>query len=309
MAQSSNSEQQLITILKLSTFLIFVGRAYQHIVWDAPYRTFLWDEGILKGVIENVFGVTWNEYVTSLSAASTISFSIKTIGVFYLLCAIATLFIKPNMKKLGKLFLIGGGIGLFILALLYSKEKFFHVGQFFEYTIQFLSPILLYLVLFTTVEFKKIRLLALIAIALTFSCHGLYAVGYYPRPGSFIDMTLNSLPINEPSAHLLLKIAGILDFVIAIAIFIPRISYAALVYAFVWGGLTAIARLVGHFHVDFLGNTFSQWTWEVLIRLPHALIPLFVMVADRPGLHLINKLFFRKDLQNISYTADATEQV
>ncbi len=299
MTQSSNLQDKLISILKLSTFLIFLGRAYQHIVWDAPYRAFLWDEGILKGVVENIFGITWNEYVTSLSAASSISFSIRTIGVFYLLCAIATLLMKPTMKKLGKLFLLGGSFGLFILALLYCKEKFLHVGQFFEYMIQFMTPILLYMMLFTTIEFKKIRLIALIAIALTFSCHGLYAVGYYPRPGTFIDMTLNTLPISEPSAHVMLKIAGILDFVVAIAIFIPRISYAALVYAFIWGGLTAMARLVGHFHIEFLWNSFSQWTWEMLIRLPHALIPLFVLVADRPDVRFLKRFSFSKKTQTI----------
>ncbi len=299
MTQSSNLQDKLISILKLSTFLIFLGRAYQHIVWDAPYRTFLWDEGILKGVVENIFGVTWNDYVTSLSAASSISFSIRTIGVFYLLCTIATLLMKPTMKKLGKLFLLGGSFGLFILALLYCKEKFFHVGQFFEYMIQFMTPILLYMMLFTTIEFKKIRLIALIAIALTFSCHGLYAVGYYPRPGTFIDMTLNTLPISEPSAHVMLKIAGVLDFVVAIAIFIPRISYAALVYAFIWGGLTAMARLVGHFHIEFLWNSFSQWTWEMLIRLPHALIPLFVLVADRPDVRFLKRFSFSKKTQTI----------
>ncbi|WP_282084869.1 hypothetical protein [Aquimarina algiphila] len=295
MTQSSNLQQKIITILKASTFLIFLGRAYQHMVWDPPYRTFLWDEAILKGFVESVFGVSWNEYVTSLSVASSISLSIKIIGVFYLLCAVVTLLIKPGMKKVGKLFLLGGSIGLFILAVLYCKEKFFHVGQLFEYTIQFLSPVLLYMAVFTSIEVKKIRMIALIAIALTFSCHGLYAIGYYPRPGSFVDMTINTLPISEPSAHAMLKIAGIIDFLIAITIFIPRLSYPSLLYAFIWGGLTAIARLTGHFHVDFLGNTFSQWTWEVIIRLPHALIPLFVIVADHP-----NSRFF-KYLKMIHY--------
>ncbi len=299
MTESPDLQRKLISILKISTFLVFLGRAYQHIVWDAPYRSFLWDETLLKEIVENIFGLTWNEYVTSLSIDSAISFSIKTIGVFYLLCAIATLMIKANTKKFGKFFLIGGSFGLFILALLYCKEKFFHVGQFFEYTIQFMSPILLYMVLFTSVEFKKIRLIALIAIALTFSCHGLYAIGYYPRPGSFIDMTLNTLQISEPSAHAMLKIAGVLDFVVAIAIFIPRISYGALVYAFIWGGLTAIARLVGNFHIDFLGNTFSQWTWEMLIRLPHALIPLFILVTDRPDIRFLKSLPFWKGKQII----------
>ncbi|WP_103069997.1 hypothetical protein [Aquimarina sediminis] len=297
MTHSSDSRSKLITVLKLSAFVIFIGRAYQHIVWDAPYRTFLWDEGILKGVIETLFDTTWNEYVTSPSAASITSFCIKLIGVFYLLCAVVTLRLKPDMKKLGKFILLGGSFGLFILALLYCKEKFLHVGQFFEYTIQFICPVLLYMLLFTSVELKKIRLIALIAIALTFSCHGLYAIGYYPRPGTFIDMTLNTLPISEPSAHAMLKIAGILDFVVAIAIFIPRISYATLVYAFIWGGLTAMARLVGHFHMAFLWNSFSQWTWEMLIRLPHALIPLFVMVIDRPDISFWKKLSFRKKPQ------------
>ncbi|WP_298318051.1 hypothetical protein [uncultured Aquimarina sp.] len=294
MNNSETINPRLISILKISAFLIFLGRAYQHIVWDAPYRTFLWDESMLQGIVENIFNTSWNEYVTSGAVDNGINTMTKVIGVLYLACAIVALIIKPNMKKVGKLFLLGGSFGLFILAVLYCKQKFLHVGQFFEYMIQFMSPVLLYLVLFTTVEFKKIRLIALIAIAFTFSCHGLYAIGYYPRPGNFIDMTLNTLPISEPSAHMLLKIAGILDFVVAIAIFIPKISYPALVYAFIWGGITALARLVGHFHIEFLGNSFNQWTWEVLIRLPHALIPLFVIVADRPEIS-----FFKNKLLNI----------
>lgn len=297
---SDIGKQKLITILKISAFAIFLGRAYQHIFWDAPYRAFLWDESVLQGVVENIFGVTWHDYVTSLSVDNAISFSVKGIGVLYLLCAVVVLIIKPNMKKLGKVFLLGGSFGLFILAILYCKEKFFHVGQFFEYMVQFITPVLLYMMLFTTTELKKIRLTALIAIALTFSCHGLYAIGYYPRPGNFIDMTINTLSIGEPGAHMMLKIAGVMDFVVAIAIFIPRISYAALVYACIWGGLTALARLTGHFHVEFLWNSFHQWTWEVLIRLPHALIPLFVMVIDRPEIRFFKGKVFRNKPQTIS---------
>jgi len=295
MTNSNTIKTQLIVVLRISAFVIFIGRAYQHLVWDAPYRAFFWDESILKNLVERMFKVTWNEYATSLSAANAIAVFIKSIGILYLICAVVTLVIKPNMKRIAKVFLFGGSFGLFILALLYCKEKFFHVGQFFEYMIQCITPVLLYMILFTEIDVKKIRLIALIAIALTFSCHGLYAVGYYPRPGNFIDMTLNIVPITEPSAHTFLKIAGILDFVVAIAIFIPRISYPALVYAFIWGGLTALARLVGHFYIDFLWNSFNQWTWEVLIRLPHALIPLFVMIIDRPSL----AFFFKKKQEDL----------
>ncbi len=299
MIQSPKLKDQFIVILKASTIFVFLGRAYQHIVWDAPYRTFLWDEAILKGLVEKIFNITWNEYVTNLSIANNISVSIQVIGICYLLCALAVPFIKSSTKKAGKIVLLGGAIGLFILALLYCKEKFFHLGQFFEYACQVISPILLYMMMFTSIEFKKIRITALVAIALTFSCHGLYAIGYYPRPGNFIDMTLNTLPIEESSAHLLLKIAGILDFIIAIAIFIPKTARIALIYAFIWGGLTALARLTGHFHADFLANTFDQWTWEVLIRLPHALIPLFIILADQSEQSWLKNTFRKKRTSSI----------
>ena len=108
MEQSSDLRYRLITILKVSVFLIFLGRAYQHIVWDAPYRTFLWDEGILKGTVESIFGIPWNDYVTSTSVANSISLFITIIGIFYVLCAIVTLMIKPHMKRLGKLFFTWG---------------------------------------------------------------------------------------------------------------------------------------------------------------------------------------------------------
>ena len=277
----------LIQIARISTFFIFIGRAYQHIFRDAPYRALLWSEDLLSGIVENLFHITWEEYVTDLTIADNIYLGIKVVGVFYLFCAIFTIFANISYKILGRLFLLGGAFGLTILALLYSKEKFFHVGQFFEYAIQILSPVILYLLLFTEVEIKRIRLLALIAIALTFSCHGLYAIGYYPRPGTFITMTMNILPLSEPSAHTLLKIAGIMDFVIAIGIFIPKTSFISLIYAFIWGLLTALARVVGHFYIDFLWDTIHQWLWEMIIRLPHGLIPLFVIVLDR-------KLIFKK---------------
>lgn len=283
MTLTKTSSPLHILIIRWICFFIFVGRAYQHLFWDAPYRTLLWDESLLKGIVETLFDTSWNAYATSQTVDHNISILIKISGGFYLLCGIAALYLTSNMKKLGQLFLCGGALGLCILAILYCKEKFFHVGQFFEYTLQFISPVLLYLLLYTAIPFKKIRLLALIAIALTFSCHGLYAIGYYPRPGHFIDMTINSLPISESSAHSFLKIAGILDFIVSIAIFIPRLSNTALWYTVIWGGLTAIARLVGHFHIDFIGNTFHQWTWEVLIRMPHALISLFLIVAANKG--------------------------
>ena len=116
-----------------------------------------------------------------------------------------------------------------------------------------------------------------IAIALTFTCHGLYAAGYYPRPGQFVDMTINILHTSEKNAILFLNIAGLLDFAISILIFIPKFSRMALIYAVVWGGLTALARLVANFYWENLEHTFGFWFWEMLYRAPHALIPLLTL--------------------------------
>ena len=59
-----------------------------------------------------------------------------------------------------------------------------------------------------------------VAIAVTFISHGLYALNYYPRPGHFTEMVMDILGVKEATAILFLNVAGILDFVIAVGIFI-----------------------------------------------------------------------------------------
>jgi len=192
--------------------------------------------------------------------------------------AVLVLFIRPTMKKLGTVTLwLTSGL-LVVLALLYCKEKFFHVGQFFEYASQFTTPLFLYMVLFRKINIKYLSIGIKVAIALTFICHGLYAYGYYPRPGNYVDMTLNILPIREPTAHLFLKIMGVLDFVVAAAIFIPKVQVPALIYTFIWGGMTALARIVAHIDFDMFWASVNQWIFEVFIRVPHAGLPLIMLI-------------------------------
>ncbi len=263
-------------LLRLATFTVFAGRAWQHLFGDAPFRTLLWDQAILGTVVEALTGASWQQYVTSETMDNLIQGSIRGFGLLYLLCALVTLFIKPNLEVWGRV-LIAGVCSLLFLALLYCKEKFFHVGQFFEYSLQFGVPLLFYQVFFQKVDTEKVVVYAKVLIALTFICHGLYAVGYYPRPGNFVDMTIDILAISEADAHHLLYWAGIIDLVLAIGIFLPRIAPAFLLYAFVWGLMTAAARLVANFQTDFMMESFHQWTFEVVYRLPHALVPLWVL--------------------------------
>ncbi len=120
-----------------------------------------------------------------------------------------------------------------------------------------------------------------VAIALTFTCHGLYAIGYYPRPMTFMTMTQNILGVNSAGVNSFLNLAGVLDFVVALGIFVlkGKAKKAALWYAVIWGALTSFARIIGNYYLDFPLESLHQWVFEAVLRFPHFLIPLVLIVA------------------------------
>lgn len=263
-------------LLRLSCFLIFLGRAWQHLVWDAPFRAFFWDQDLLEGVVTSLSGSGWFAYVTSPSTDFFINVLTKSLGFFYLIMAGVTLVFTSSMKRVGWLYYLSS-VFLAILALLYCKEKFYHAGQFFEYAIQFLTPVFFMWMVNKSVSGERLIFYLKVAIALTFVSHGMYAFGYYPRPGVFVDMTINTLGVSEDVAHQFLFIAGILDFVVGVGIFLPRYSQYFMLYAVGWGLATAIARTWANvsFGPDML-PLLNQYLNQTLYRLPHGLVPLAV---------------------------------
>ncbi len=269
-------EKWVIGLLQLAVVAVFLGRAWQHLVWDAPFRTLLWDEGIMKRVVEGIFGLPWNEYITSPNTDEKIQGLIKGFGWFYVVCAFMALMIK-RWKKVAGAFMILGSVSLIILAMLYCKERFFSLGQFLEYSLQFLSPLFLFYVAKQGFISNRLLFYMKLGIAFTFVCHGLYAIGYYPRPGYFTEMTMLILGIDEQLAIQFLKTAGILDFVIGIGIFLPfRFSKWIILYAILWGFFTTIARVWAYVEIEYFLETAKQWTHESVYRMPHFLIPIIV---------------------------------
>lgn len=266
----------LLTFLKSCSFFIFFGRAYQHLFWDAPYRSFFWDQHLLEPVINFLFNTSWQSYVTDLNTDFAIQILTRSIGVLYLVCAVISIMINENSQKWIYNILKVGAVSLVFLALMITKDKFYHLIMFFEHTIQFGVPVALLYFL----KHKNTPLLFFylkIFIALTFTCHGMYAIGvFYPLPGNFVTMTLNILPVQEEMAKNLLFVAGILDFIIAFAIFIPKLSKIALLYACFWGLVTAFARIASGFHYGFSISIIHQYLYLTIYRLPHGLIPLLV---------------------------------
>ena len=267
-------------LVQAAAVSVFLARAWQHLYWDAPYRALFWDEAWMKSLVESTMDITWREYVTSPQTDAFIQHLILASGWLYIACALAAFFIN-RLGRVGRVLLWLGAINLLFLAALYCKEKFFFIGQFFEYTLQWGAPAMLAILAKDPDKpwSSRFVLFVKIAIALTFTCHGLYAVGFYPRPGNFLEMVMNILPVNETGAIHFLNTAGALDFLLSLVLFLPgRWPLAALAYASFWGLSTSIARVWAYFHWAFWDSVLKQWLHEAVMRFPHFLVPLALLV-------------------------------
>ncbi|WP_020567890.1 hypothetical protein [Neolewinella persica] len=113
-------------------------------------------------------------------------------------------------------------------------------------------------------------------VALTFIGHGFYAAGVHPVPASFVMMTQASLGVGEGVARNLLFSAGLLDFMAAALLLIPRnkAMLIALCWIIPWAILTTLARWWSYQGIVEWNTLLTQWLPEVIIRLPHVLVPL-----------------------------------
>ena len=111
---SEKFQNNLIIVLKVVCVCVFAGRAWQHLIWDAPYRTLLWNQQLLGNVIPWITGMSWEEYAGSTTVDNSIQLSIRISGVIYFLSAIAVIFINGARLWL-RLILIPGIVLLGIL--------------------------------------------------------------------------------------------------------------------------------------------------------------------------------------------------
>lgn len=268
---------KIILILKYACIFLLVGRGWEHLVWNPPYRVILWDERLLTPFIELLTPWTWQEYVSSDAVHSFTQSVIKFIGLLYLSLAGITLFIKPWHKKLFKLYVLVSLHMLFITYLI-TLDKGSFLGLFIEHAIQVSIPFLfagLYLKRFT---FNESMTLFKIVMACTFVGHGLFAAGFHPVPGNFVEMVISTFSVTEETAYILLRTAGTIDFIAAIFLFMPKTQMYSLAFMSFWGIVTAFARTVAHLDFNLLLMSSNQWIHETIYRLPHGLVPLFVMI-------------------------------
>ena len=272
-------------LVQAAAVCVFAGRAWQHLFWDAPFRTLLWDQAWMEPLVSGLFGTPWADYARSPGVDEGIQTAITVCGALYAALAVLALLIRRVPRAGGRLLWLGSLL-LATLAFLYWKEKFWNLGQFLEYALQICAPLLLYHLRYRGGWSPAFVFTVKVLIAVTFVCHGLYAVGYYPRPGNFVQMILDSLAVSEATALRILDVAGYLDFALAVGIFLPRrIALPFLYYAAIWGFLTAFARIYANFYPAFWQEALHQHLHQVVLRLPHVLVPLalIVVLRDRAG--------------------------
>ena len=229
-----------------------------------------------------LFGYEWTDWATSPAVDQGITLFSRLIGILFLSAALAAASLRDIYSWRKRLIQIAGG-WLVVLAFLATKEKFFHLGQFFEYSLQMGSPFFFLTYLAKRKVSSRLEWAMRIAIALTFTCHGLYAIGYYPRPGNFTLMVMAGLGLSDQAAMTFLNWAGILDFVVSALVLLPwrKLAIVGLGYTIVWGFLTTMARIWSYLFITSLGTVLLQWTHESILRWPHFLIPVSLWLVWR----------------------------
>lgn len=261
-----------LLILFLASFLIFFGRSMQLILWDAPFRELIWDERLMKPIVHDIFGMSWQDYATDLSVDIKVQRTVQAIGWIILSGAISVILLYFSKKRIFRIPIYIASTFVLLIVFMEFKEKFFHSAQIIEGTIQIFTPICFILLL--TTKIRHIKLFLKIIIGLTFLGHGLYAIGVYATPGNFVDMTIILLGVNEEQAKLFLHIVGWLDIIIFPLLFITKTIKPALWYAIIWGILTALARIIYYLELtNFELNSFFM-VHDTLFRLAHGLVPL-----------------------------------
>jgi hypothetical protein len=272
-------------LVQLAVFATLLGRGLLYLIWDAPLRALLWDESVMSSIVAKM-GYTWSDWVTSLYVEESIQLAVQILGVLFLILALTTLLVHQS-KRLALLSLLLAASLSLIHVLLNTKSHFYQLGYLIEMSLQWMSPILLLLLLFQPFT-SKVDYLFRLMIAFTFIGHGLYAVGYYPVPGNFQDMMMNGFGIDRKLALNLLQLAGILDFCAAILLLMPYQKWAnwGLYYIIFWGVLTTFARLWSYMDLVSAEGLVLLWLPEVFLRGVHFLIPLALLFLWQKKLSL-----------------------
>ncbi len=261
-----------VRLLWLSSICLVLGRAIQAVWGNSGIVDFLAFESI-SGIVVKLF-IPWERYVSEVYPflAEWASWGILFIYMISLLALIS--------RVQNRFVLSIGGILLLAEVVLALPGDFYWLAGLAAKTLMW-SPVFFYI--FSRRPSHNWSYVGRWAVAAVFVSHGLSALNFLPVPGSYSDMITIVTGWSEGMARSLLLIVGLLDIIAALTILVMPGQYKFFWwYLILWGLATALARLGGNFsfQVDFASN--SIWFAEMLIRLPHGLVPLALFLVVFP---------------------------
>jgi hypothetical protein len=284
--KTGNARTTLTWLLRVTCAVMFTGHGWMCWNGQMQLHALLQNEPLMAGIVEKLFSMDWKDWV-SLQVSDHIDTAIRIQAWIFFFFATATL--VPVRNWIFRFVYLLGAINLVFLAWLKYFDAGTGMGHFFEHSSQFCLPLILYLIVFGKGWSCTAIMTAGIAMALTFTGHGLFAIGLpseipwlnHPRPGNFTEMTMLCLGLeSEVVAGRILLIAGILDLTAVLMLFSPgRLRVAALSYMVIWGLLTTLARPWSHFDPAFAAEVINRWLPEAIYRVPHFGLPFCLMLA------------------------------
>jgi len=264
--------------LWFATVFMLAGRAWQHLRWDAPYRALFWNERLLSAWVEALTRMDWNTWVATPEVNAGLQTFTRVLGILFLLGIPAALLLR--LHRGFRYVLFAESLLLLFLVYCIALDRPFDGVQWLEYALQVITPTALALVANDSKISGRLDSLLRLAVAATFTGHGLLAVGAFPVPGHFVQMCLSVFHWSEATVLSFLQVMGVLDFIAAALLFVPRRRWqqGALAYMILWGLATTLARVVANFYPAFWLSVLDQWLPASLYRFPHWLVPLCLFV-------------------------------
>lgn len=297
-------QRRALELIWVATSLSMLGRGWLHFSKGSPYWNLFWSEELLSPWL-SLLGVEWSSYVESTEVEAGLNVLSMSLGVLYLSLSVVIAYASVALLRSGEAPsstpLLRRSLRLLLgLQVVYVASYWLGRSLYLPIWLEQSTLIALPWLCLSTglqrgeraaVTSSEALYLARapitvtrVAISCTFIGHGAFALGLYPVPDDYLVMVMRTFECSQQRAQALLWWAGALDVLTALAVWTPRrylrVRWAALTYMLIWGGVTACARVVGHWGQGSFTDTVWYWLPELMLRVPHALIPCWLLTLE-----------------------------
>jgi len=269
-----------LLVLRAAALLCFAGWAWQHVYWEGPYGVLLWQPSTYE-FAEGV-GADWDAFVGTAAGDGWVQRWVERMAWPFLVFPVLVCTVRRH-SRWQMLVLLVGSLVLGVVAYAKYVGNLRELPMLLEHGSQVASPLLLVMALSLGTGHRAVVAVALAAFVATFAGHGAYALGLWPTPATFQGMTTVILGCEYDTTTAVLRIAGALDLLVCVGVLIPAVRVPCALYGVLWGLATALARPVAGMSTQLRYFGADQFVHEAVLRAPHFLIPLYLLLLWRRG--------------------------